>query len=163
MRAVLFAVLFCGIPVSVLGFLAVAALLTAADMPGFVYSISAALPVLTGCLSAGYFAGKQARRGGLRCGLLAAFLLTALWYAAARILFGRCRLLLLLLTLPCGMLGGVSGVNTKLPLPHRKLPAIRRIPLRLTFAHRIRQGVHRARRNTARVSPESDSSKPKNC
>ena len=159
-RTVLRAVLLCGIPVSVLGILAAAAVMTAAELPFSVYPFAAALPVLGGCLLAGCRAGKRARRGGLRCGLLAALLLTGLWYAAACLLCGRMRIpRLLLLTLPCGMLGGTAGVNTKLPLPHRKIHALRKLPLRLTLAQRVRKGIHRARRN----SPKTDSNDAKNC
>lgn len=160
MRALFRSVLFAGLPVSVFGMLCFAAILTAADLPGSCYHAAAALPLLCGCLLSGFRAGKAIRRNGLRCGLCAAFLLTAIWYAAACILCRRLLLpVLLLLTMPCGMLGGVFGVNTKLPLPKRRLHGAERLSCRILLSCKTAEGKRRAKRNQGKT----DAGKLENC
>lgn len=141
-------VFLCGIPVSVLGMLGAAALLTAADLPFSCYHVIAVLPLLCGCLLSGYRAGKAARRNGWQNGFAAALLLTAIWYAAACFFCRRSFLpVLLILSLPCGMLGGVLGVNTKLPLPKRRHHGAVRIPRGILLGCKAAAGRRRARRN----------------
>lgn len=114
--------LLVGIPVSVVGLFATAALLAKAELPLQWYSAAAALPVLCGCFSAGYAAGKRLRHGGWRCGAESALLLAVLWYAADCAVCGALRSpMLLVAALPAGMFGGVCGVNTRLPEPHRRM------------------------------------------
>lgn len=161
MREILCAVLLCGIPVSLLWMLAAAALLTAVDLSFVYYSAAAAIPLLCGCILAGYRAGKRLRSGGLRCGLLTALLLSALWYAAVCILSRRLHSpALFLLSLPSGMFGGVCGVNIRLPMPERRLHTARRIPLQLALsqnaATEIRRVSRMKRRNAAKIRDEMD-------
>lgn len=114
--------LFAGVPASVLGLLGTAALLTGLDLPLQWYPAAAALPLLCGCFAAGFSAGKRLRRCGWRCGAEAALLLTLLWYAADCLICGVLRSpMLLLVTLPAGMCGGVCGVNTRLSSPRKRM------------------------------------------
>ena len=161
MRDLIFAVLCSGIPASLLGMLGIAALLTAVDLPFPFHTAAAAAPLLSGCFLAAYRAGKRQRRGGLYCGFLAAFLLTALWYAAACLFCRRLYLpVLLLLSLPCGMCGGVCGVNTQLPVPHRRPHAAKRLSGQLAISHEAKSGIRRAKRkNAAQQSDENDAAK----
>jgi putative membrane protein (TIGR04086 family) len=120
MRKILRGCLLSGLPVSLILTAALAALLTAFDLPLLWYPAAAALPLLAGCFCAGFTAGKAARFHGLRCGAAAAFLLCLLWYAAVCITGGGLRNpLLMLIALPCGMCGGICGVNTRQPVPRR--------------------------------------------
>ena len=150
MHEILSAVLCCGLPASVCGLLAGALLLTVAAVPLSCCAFLAVLPLLFGAVLAGFRAGKRRRRDGIRSGLLTALLLTACWYLVCSLL-NRCLRppLLLLLTLPCGMLGGVLGVNTKLPLPQKRCSLVRRLPLRVALGFRICRERRRAKRAAA--------------
>lgn len=161
MREILFAVMFCGIPVSMLGMLAAAVLLTFIDLPFAFYSVSAAVPLLCGCAAAGYRCGKRLRSRGMRCGLLSALLLTGFWYAAVCLFSRKLQIpVLLLLCLPCGMSGGVCGVNTQLPIPRRRSHAVFRIPFGLAVSHSARRECRRLirseRRNAEKKPADSD-------
>lgn len=160
MFEIILSVLLCGVPVSCAGMLGTAALLTVTDAPYFCFRAGAVLPLLCGAFLAGFRAGKRIRRNGLRCGASAAFLLTLLWYAAVCIWIRRIGVpRLLLLTVPCGMLGGVLGVNTKLPLPQRHSHAASGVPRRLSLSCKAAAGKRRARRNPSKSGAEQ----PKNC
>ena len=162
MRDLIFAVLCSGLPASLLGMLGAAALLTVFDLPFPYHTAAATVPLLSGCFLAAYRAGRRQRRGGLHCGFLAAFLLTALWYAAACILSRRLYLpVILLLSLPCGMLGGVCGVNTRLPVPHRRLHAAKHLSGQLLLSHDAKSGLRRAKRKrTVQQTDENDAEQP---
>lgn len=141
MRLWIRACLLAGMPVTLLGMLAAAGMLTVFDLPLRYYPSAAAIPLLTGCFAAGYSAGKRRRRGGIVCGSMPALLLSACWYAAACLLTGRLRSpLLLTVLLPAGISGGICGVNTKLPEPHRRphrlIAARERAVLRPMLLHR---------------------------
>ena len=121
MRDLLRGCFLCGLPVTALLMLCTAALLTAADLPFSCYGAVSAVPLLCGCFAAGYVTGRSRRHHGLHCGFSAALLLSLLRYAAGCVLAGKvCLPLFLLLTLPCGICGGIFGVNTRLPLPKRR-------------------------------------------
>lgn len=144
MRIVLRDALAVGLSVSGAGMLGTAWVLCYLDLPLRYYSAAAALPLLCGCFAAGFSAGRRLRQGGWRCGAFAALLLTAFWYAAACALRGALQSPMLLLTaLPGGMCGGVFGVNTPLPEPHRRLHRAERLRQKLRFypalLHRPRQ------------------------
>lgn len=141
MRLWIRACLLAGMPVTLLGMLTAAGMLTVFDLPLRYYPSAAAIPLLTGCFAAGYSAGKRRRRGGIVCGSMPALLLSACWYAAACLLTGRLRSpLLLTVLLPAGISGGICGVNTKLPEPHRRphrlIAARERAVLRPMLLHR---------------------------
>lgn len=122
MRRILLACLFAGLPLSLSGMLGMAAALTVLELPMKLYPLFAALPVLSGCFAAAFLAGRRRRAHGIGTGALTALLLTAMWYAAAFCLTGHPGLpVLLLSSIPCGICGGICGVNTKLPLPHRHM------------------------------------------
>ena len=165
MHEILFAVLFCGIPVSLGGMLAAAALLTMLDIPSAYYPAAAAVPVLGGCLVCAFCAGKRLRRGGLRCGLRSALLLTVIWYAVSCLMRGRPALpVLLFLTLPCGMIGGAAGVNTKLSLPHRRSHTAQRLPQKLILSRQAAKGIRRARaRNHEQQQSQCRENQPEIC
>lgn len=121
MRVILRCCLLIGLPLSMAGMAAMAALLTASDLPPALYPLMAALPVLTGCLSAAAAAGRILRKGGIRCGAITAALLTGIWYTAVCIGTGELHSpLLLTAALPCGILGGVIGVNRTAPKIRRR-------------------------------------------
>ena len=141
MRLWIRACLLAGMPVTLLGMLTAAGMLTVFDLPLRYYPSAAAIPLLTGCFAAGYSAGKHRRRGGIVCGSMPALLLSACWYAAACLLTGGLRSpLLLTVLLPAGISGGICGVNTKLPEPHRRphrlIAARERAVLRPMLLHR---------------------------
>ena len=136
---ILYAWLRNGLPVSAAGFAASVLLVTAADLPRGMLAAAGALPLLAGCFCAGYTAGRRGRHGGLRCGAGAALLLTACWYAAACWILHQLRSpALFLAAVPAGSLGGVCGVNTVLPEPHRRshLPERLRICFAMMLRHR---------------------------
>jgi putative membrane protein (TIGR04086 family) len=154
MRAVLFAVLCSGIPASLLGMLTAAALLTAFDLPPAFHLPAAAVPLLIGCFLSGFRSGRMLRSGGLHCGFLAALLLSALWYAAACLTAHRLYPpVLLLLSLPSGMCGGVCGVNTRLPAPRRRSHTAKRLPQRLVLSYNTRTGIRRAKKHHTAPTP----------
>ena len=125
------ACLFVGVPVSVLGMLAEAAVLTIPDLPQQLYPAAAAFPVLCGCFAAGYAAGRRRRANGIGTGTVTALLLTALWYAAALCLTEHAgKPVLLFAAIPSGMCGGICGVNAALPLPHGRMHGLQRIRIR---------------------------------
>ena len=141
MRGILRSCLIVGIPVSVCGMLAAALLLTKLDVSMQHYPFFAAIPLLCGCFFAGLSTGRRQRHGGLYHGLLAAFLLTVLWYLAV---FGCTHALhfpwVLFAAIPCGMCGGVIGVNLKAPAihrpPHRMIGGRERLILRTKLLHK---------------------------
>lgn len=119
MQIILCACILAGVPVSAAGMLGTAALLTAVELPLRLYPVFAAIPLLCGCFFSGFCAGKRRRRGGMFIGAAAACCLTAMWYMF--ICFRQAHLqapALLLIAVPAGMLGGICGVNTVLPVPH---------------------------------------------
>ena len=119
MRTVLRACILAGVPVSAAGMLGTAALLTAVELPLRLYPVFAAVPLLCGCFVSGCCAGKRSRHGGIRCGIVAACCLTAMWFLF--LCFRQEHLqapVLLLPAVPAGMLGGICGVNTRPPVPH---------------------------------------------
>lgn len=121
MREVLRGCLRCGLPVSFIMTMLLALLMTAADLPLQCYRAAAALPLCAGCICAGFSAGRAGRRNGLCSGFGAALLLCLVWYAGVCMQGGALRSpRLLLLSLPCGMYGGVCGVNTRQPMPRRR-------------------------------------------
>lgn len=131
MRWIMRAGLFAGVPVSVLCMLGTAAALTVLELPLHLYPVFAAVPVLCGCFAAGHSAGRGRRSHGIGTGTGAALTVTALWYAAAFVLTGRAGIpVILLAALPCGICGGICGVNTKLPLPHRRAHGLRAVRTR---------------------------------
>ncbi len=159
MREIVYAVLLCGIPASFIGMLAIAVLLTAIDLSYVYYSIVAAIPLLLGCVLAGYRAGKRLRSGGWHCGLLTALLLSGFWYAVVCVLSHKLHSpMLLLFSLPCGMVGGICGVNTRLPMPERRFHSVRRIPVQLALSQNTAKGIRRIskmkRRNAAKARQE---------
>lgn len=118
MRVILRCCLLTGLPVSVFGLLGIALLLSVTEFSFSVYAAAAAIPILCGCFCAARSAGKHLRRGGMQTGLLCAAVLTGIWYAAVCLCTQQLRMpVLLYAALPCGMLGGIFGVNTKLPRP----------------------------------------------
>lgn len=128
MREILRGFLCCGLPVSLAGTALMSAALTAADLPLQWYPAAAALPLCAGCFGAGFSAGKAARRNGFRCGISAALLLCLFWYAGVCIMGGSLRsLMLLTVTLPFGICGGICGVNTRQPLPRRRSHTVLRL------------------------------------
>ena len=139
MREIFFACLRSGLPVSAAGFAAAVLLAVYADLPRGMLAAAGALPLLAGCFSAGYAAGRRGRHGGLRCGAGAALLLCACWYAAACWMLHQLRSPALFVTaIPAGCLGGVCGVTTALPVPHRRshLPERLRTSFALLLRHR---------------------------
>lgn len=165
MREIWFSVIFCGIPATVFGMLAAAALLTYIELSGVYYTAAAAIPLLGGCLLCGRVAGKRLRRGGIRCGLLSALLLTSLWYAAACLLAGRLFVpMLSILTLPCGVIGGICGVNTRLPLPHKRMHTAQQFPQRLMLSRQAASGIRRVRAQKRTLQQaESDAKQSESC
>lgn len=150
MRGVLRAVICWGVPVSLLGLLGTAAVLTALELPLRWYPAAGALPLLCGSFGAGYSAGRRLRRGGWRCGAEAALLLTALWYAADCVICGGLRSpMLLTAALPAGMCGGICGVNTKLPSPHRRMHRAMHVRERMVLLPKVGTARVRARKNEA--------------
>lgn len=119
-------VCFCGIPISLTGMCAMAAICTAVDLPQGVFPYMAVLPLMTGGFFAAHPCGRALRRHGIFTGAVCALLLDLMWYLAARICTVSVGLPLfcLLLTLPFGMAGGVTGVNRPPKLP-RKMCHIR--------------------------------------
>ena len=148
MREIWFSVIFCGIPATVFGMLAAAALLTYIDLSGVYYTAAAAIPLLGGCLLCGR-----------------ALLLTSLWYAAACLLAGRLFVpMLSILTLPCGVIGGICGVNTRLPLPHKRMHTAQQFPQRLMLSRQAASGIRRARaQKREQQQAESDEIQPESC
>lgn len=142
MRHIIRACLLTGLPVSAAGFAGLTVLLTAADLPLRLYPAAACIPLLLGCLCAGFSAGRTARLHGIRCGSLAALLLSAVWYAAVCIITGTLRSpMLLCVLLPAGAAGGILGVNTRLPLTKRRSHLAAR--LRVSAAMLLRHRPHR--------------------
>lgn len=146
MKTLFRACLLAGLPVSLLSLAGLAALLTFAELPLQYYAAAAALPLMAGCFAAGFSAGRRLRHGGIRNGSTAALLLSALWYAADCADCGEMRSpALLLVLLPCGICGGICGVNTPLPKPHRRLHGSRRmkedLKLRRKLLHRPKNAV----------------------
>lgn len=131
MRWIIRGSLCAGLPVSVLCMLGTAALLTVPDLPLRMYPVFAAVPVLCGCFSAGFSAGRRRRSHGIGTGLACALLVTALWYAASFAATRRTGApVLLSAAVPCGICGGICGVNTALPLPHRRAHTLQSIRIR---------------------------------
>ena len=129
MRIILRACILAGVPISAAGMLGTAALLTAVELPLRLYPVFAAIPLLCGCFFSGFCAGKSRRHGGVFCGAAAACCLTAMWYLFICFRQERPQLpVLLLITVPAGMIGGICGVNTVQPVPHgrsHRLSAVR--------------------------------------
>ena len=147
MKHLMRACLLAGVPVSAALLLGLAALLTLADLPLQYYSAAAAVPLAAGCAAAGFFAGRRQRRGGWTNGAAAALLLAALWYAADCVYCGGLRSpLLLLAVLPCGSIGGICGVNTALPEPHRRPHGLRRQREKLCLRKKL---LHRPKKRNA--------------
>lgn len=120
MAVILRCCLLIGLPISVLGMLAAAMLLSATELSFSMYAAVAAIPLLCGCFVSARSAGKSLRRGGIRIGVLCAAMLTAIWYAAVCLYTQQLRNpMLLTVALPSGMFGGILGVNTRLPNPKR--------------------------------------------
>lgn len=152
MRKVWRDIFLFGVPISLLGLLGTAALLTALELPLQWYPAASALPLLCGSFGAGCSAGRRLRHGGWRCGAEAAFLLTALWYAADCMLCGGLRSpMLLTAALPAGMFGGICGVNTKLPAPHRRMHRAMHLRERMVWIPKVGQARIRARKNEADI------------
>lgn len=146
-------VILLGAPISLLGLLGTAALLTVLELPLQWYPAAGALPLLCGCFFAGLSAGRRLRHSGWRCGAEAAFLLTVLWYAADCALCGGLRSpMLLTAALPAGMFGGICGVNTKLPAPHRRMHRAMHLRERMVLVPKVRKARIRARKNGAEQS-----------
>lgn len=120
MRNILRGVLLRGVPVSVLLMLGTALLLTVPDVSAGVYRVCAGLPLLCGGFASGWYAGRRNRRHGLRDGLPAGCLLTAVWYASVR-LSGMHPGFPVLMPAVClfAMCGGAAGVNRKAPEPRQ--------------------------------------------
>ena len=140
MRTMLRAVLTVGVPVSGMLFLLCAAVYTWTDLPFPLLRAAAVLPVLCGSYFAAYTAGRRLRVHAMRRGAETALLLTVLWYLAAVLRAGK--LLLpypLLLTLPCGAVGGVLGAEKAQPMPrrrlHRHIPAKTRLQMLPLLLH----------------------------
>ena len=113
--------LLAGIPVSAGLFCCTAALMTAADLPPGTEPAAAMLPLLAGCFVSGEAAARRLRRRGLQAGACSALLLTGIWYAAACIVLHRLLLpFALLLTVPAGMLGGMTGAALNAPRIRRR-------------------------------------------
>jgi len=113
--------LLAGIPVSAGLFCCTAALMTAADFPPGAEPAAAMLPLLAGCFVSGEAAARRLRRRALQTGALSALLLTGIWYAAACIILHRLPLpFALLLTVPAGMLGGMTGAARNAPRIRRR-------------------------------------------
>ena len=130
--------LLIGIPVSVCCMLLTAAALTLPDIPFSLYALFAAFPIMLGCFLSAYFAGKSRRRHGIRTGSICALLLSVCWLTACSLMNGGFAYPLLFLSVPCGILGGILGVNARLPLPHKRshtIPAMQKraamLPARL--------------------------------
>ena len=139
MRIMIRACFLTGLPVSAAGLAGLAVLLTAADLPLRCYPAAAAVPLTAGCFCTGISAGRQHRLRGIRHGSLSALLLAGFWYAVSCITAGTLHSpMLLVLLIPAGAAGGVFGVNTGLPLPHRRshLPERLRTQTALLLRHR---------------------------
>ncbi|MBR6760624.1 MAG: TIGR04086 family membrane protein [Oscillospiraceae bacterium] len=121
MRVLQEAVLLIGIPISVLGMVCGALLATVMDLPAWGYGVLGTLALMAGCFYAGWFAGKRLRRHGLRWGLLCGAVVTTLWLLFAMVVTQSVGIpLLLLFTLPAGMVGGVLGVNGSAPIAGKR-------------------------------------------
>ena len=102
--------LLTGLPVSLLGILGLAALLSFAELPMQYYTAVAGLPLTAGCFAAGFVSGRSQRRGGGKTGAASALLLFAVWYAADCLYCGSLQSPRLLpVLLPFGICGGICG------------------------------------------------------
>lgn len=127
-RCCIFCVLLCGVPVSALGIFSAAVLASAVDLPAALLPVLAELPVMLGTFLAAYRAGKRERRRGMRCGLRCGILLSGGWYLLAGSSAGFGIPVCMLVSVPCGICGGILGVSRPAPAIHRRMHTLRRIP-----------------------------------
>lgn len=125
-------VLTWGMTVSIVGMAGAAWFWLVMDCSERAAGIFGAVPLLLGAFCASLPSGRRLRRNGLAVGAVCGGLLTLLWYIAASVYCGVWRLpMLLVLTVPVGMAGGVVGVNCPPEPIRRRLHKPRNTALRL--------------------------------
>jgi len=146
-RFVVRSLILCGIPLSAVGILAAAQLFSAVDLPAFVQTVLANLPVMLGTWLSAFFAGRRLRRGGIPCGIRTSLLLSGGWYFLAGCHTGFGFPLCIVLALPCGIVGGILGANAPAPAIRRRIHAAARIPKSAALRTSRAAAVRRTRRN----------------
>lgn len=146
MRFLVHCVLLYGVPVSAAGFFLFAWVFSVMDLPFAVLTALASFPVMLGAWCASAAAARRLRARGIRCGLLCAGMLSGGWALLSALCTGGGFPLCILLSLPCGLAGGVFGVNRPAPGIHRRFHAAKRMPRRLSLTAAGTAAKHRTRR-----------------
>ncbi|MBR5370766.1 MAG: TIGR04086 family membrane protein [Oscillospiraceae bacterium] len=150
MRFVVRSLILRGIPLSAAGMFAAATLFAEIDLPAAVQSALANLPVMFGAWASAFYAGKRLRRGGILCGIYTSLLLSGGWYFFAGCHAGFGFPLCIVLALPCGIWGGITGVNRPAPAVRRRIHAAARILKSASLSTSHAAAVRRTSRNHPR-------------
>ena len=146
MRLLVRCVLLYGVPVSAAGFFLSACVFSVLDLPFAVLTGLAAFPVMLGSWCTAAAAARRRRTHGIRCGLLCAGMLSGGWALLSALCTGGGFPLCILLSLPCGIAGGVFGVNRRSLRIRRRFHAAKRVPRRLSLNAAGTAAKHRTRR-----------------
>ncbi len=108
---------FAGILVVIVCLLAFSILMTKFDAPEAMVSVMSSLALCIGAYSGGYIASRKRRQNGLILGLMTGILIYCLILAIG-LLFAKTSVTLtffskLVMTIVCGAIGGIIGVNSK--------------------------------------------------